>query len=100
MDGKRLNLPMTGICSFMKKEICTDLDQLEADVAVLGVPYDMGIQYRSGTNQGPECIRAGSKLTAFTNDDGVYDPDRDEIFLDILWLIVDCGAADIFHSNL
>ena len=43
MDGKRLNLPMTGICSFMKKEICTDLDQLEADVAVLGVPYDMGI---------------------------------------------------------
>ena len=100
MDGKRLNLPMTGICSFMKKEICTDLDRLEADVAVLGVPYDMGIQYRSGTNQGPECIRAGSKLTAFTNDDGVYDPDRDEMFLDSRWRIVDCGDADIVHGDL
>lgn len=91
---------MTGICSFMKKPICDDLDQLDADVAVLGVPYDMGIQYRSGTNQGPECIRAGSKLTAFTNDDGVYDPDRDEMFLDSRWKIVDCGDADIVHGDL
>ena len=69
-------------------------------MAVLGVPYDMGIQYRSGTNQGPECIRAGSKLTAFTNDDGVYDPDRDEMFLDSRWRIVDCGDADIVHGDL
>ena len=76
------------------------MDQLDADVAVLGVPYDMGIQYRSGTNQGPECIRAGSKLTAFTNDDGVYDPDRDEMFLDSRWRIVDCGDADIVHGDL
>lgn len=100
MNDNRLNLPMTGICSFMKKEVCADLDQLDADVAVLGVPYDMGIQYRSGTNQGPECIRAGSKLTAFTNDDGVYDPDRDELFLDSRWRIVDCGDADIVHGDL
>ncbi len=91
---------MTGICSFMKKPICTDLDELDADVAVLGVPYDMGIQYRSGANQGPEEIRAGSKLTAFTNDDGVYDPDKDDMFLDGRWKIVDCGDADIVHGDL
>lgn len=100
MKDKRLNLPITGICSFMKKPICTELDELEADMAVLGVPYDMGVQYRSGTNQGPECVRAGSKLTAFTNDDGVYDPDRDEIFLDGRWKIVDCGDVDIIHGDL
>lgn len=100
MDNKRLNLPMTGICSFMKKPVCMDLEQLDADVAVLGVPYDMGIQYRSGTNQGPECIRAGSKLTAFTNDDGVYDVDKDDMFLDGRWRIVDCGDADIIHGDL
>lgn len=100
MSNKRLNLPMTGICSFMKKPICQDLEQLEADVAVLGVPYDMGIQYRSGTNQGPEYIRAGSKLTAFTNDDGVYDPDKDDMFLQGHWKIVDCGDADIVHGDL
>lgn len=84
----------------MKKPICLDLDQLDADVGVLGVPYDMGIQYRSGTNQGPECIRAGSKLTAFTNDDGVYDPDRDEMLLEGRWRIVDCGDVDIVHGDL
>lgn len=100
MNNKRLNLPMTGICSFMKKPVCTDLEQLDADIAVLGVPYDMGIQYRSGTNQGPECIRAGSKLTAFTNDDGVYDVDKDDMFLDGRWKIVDCGDADIIHGDL
>lgn len=37
------NLPITGIASFAKYPICTDLDQLDdADVCVMGIPYDMG----------------------------------------------------------
>ena len=36
------NLPITGIASFAKYPICTDLDQLDdADVCVMGIPYDM-----------------------------------------------------------
>ena len=33
-----LNLPITGICSFGKYPICIDIDKLDADIAVLGVP--------------------------------------------------------------
>ena len=37
----RLNLPFVGHCTFGKQPICTDWDAINADVAVLGVPYDM-----------------------------------------------------------
>ena len=52
------NLPITGIASFAKYPICTDLDQLDdADVCVMGIPYDMGAPYLSGTKFGPRRIR-------------------------------------------
>ena len=31
-----------GIPSFLRAKICTDLDQLDADIAVIGVPTDEG----------------------------------------------------------
>jgi agmatinase len=33
-----------------------------ADVAILGVPFDAGVSYRSGARFGPGAVRAGSKL--------------------------------------
>lgn len=39
-----LNLPYVGISSFAKYPIHLDLDTLEADVAVFGMPYDMSTQ--------------------------------------------------------
>ena len=44
----RLDLPFVGHCTFGKRAPCLDWDALDADVAVLGVPYDMGTQYRAG----------------------------------------------------
>ena len=39
------------------------LDQTDhAGVAVLGIPFDAGVSYRSGARFGPQGIRAGSKL--------------------------------------
>ena len=35
-------MPATGIASFMRSPICEDLRHLDADVAVVGVPYDAG----------------------------------------------------------
>ena len=43
----RLDLPFAGFCTFAKRPICTDWDNIDADVAILGIPYDMGTQYRS-----------------------------------------------------
>lgn len=39
------------------------LDQVSrADVAIVGVPFDAGVSYRSGARFGPAAVRAGSKL--------------------------------------
>ena len=42
----RLNLPFVGHCTFAKAPPCIDWDAIDADIAVLGVPNDMGTQYR------------------------------------------------------
>ena len=55
-----LNLPITGICSFGKYPICTDLDKLDADIAVLGVPCDFGVGFMSGARLAPRRIREAS----------------------------------------
>ena len=55
-----LNLPITGICSFGKYPICTDLDELDADIAVLGVPVDFAVGFMSGARLAPRRIREAS----------------------------------------
>jgi len=100
MSGKptNLNLPFIGIASFSKWPICTDLSQLEADVAVIGMPYDQSTQYRSGTRFGPRGIRDGSTIYGF-GAGGTYDPERDEMYLDDRWRLVDCGDVDVVHGD-
>lgn len=100
MSGKptNINLPFIGIPSFSKWPICTDLSQLDADVAILGMPYDQSTQYRSGTRFGPRGIRDGSTIYGF-GAGGTYDPERDEMYLDDRWRLVDCGDVDIVHGD-
>src|SRR6201985_1177128 len=95
----RLNLPFVGHCTFGKQPICTDWDKIDADVAVLGVPYDMGTQYRAGARFGPRAIREASTLFSFGHN-GVYDPEDDVVYLPGDKVrIVDIGDADIIHTD-
>ena len=94
-----LNLPFTGICSFGKYPICTSLDELDADVAVIGVPYDMGTQWKSGTRMGPRGMREGSTLYSFGLE-GAYDIEKDIMYLGPDCKVVDCGDVDIVHGDL
>lgn len=94
-----LNLPFTGICSFGKYPICTNLDDLSADVAVIGVPYDMGTQWKSGTRMGPRGIREGSTLYSFGLE-GAYDIEKDIMYLGPDCKVVDCGDVDMVHGDL
>ena len=50
----KVNLPITGIASFAKYPIHTDLTTLDADIAVIGVPYDLGMAYMNGSNMAAE----------------------------------------------
>jgi agmatinase len=95
----RLDLPFVGICTFAKRPICLDADSIDADVAVLGIPYDMGTQYRSGTRFGPRAIREASTLFSFGHA-GAYDHEDDVVYLPKDKVrIVDVGDADIIHTD-
>src|SRR5699024_8681594 len=94
-----LNLPFVGISSFGKYPIEENLDNLETDVAILGVPYDMGTQWRSGTKMGPRGIRDASTLYSFGLK-GSYDSESDEMYLAPPSKIVDCGDVDMVHGDL
>jgi agmatinase len=99
-DGGRLNLPFVGHCSFAKAPICTDWDAIDADVAVLGVPNDMGTQWRSGARMGPRAIREASTLFSFGHG-GAYDHEADVTYLmESEVRIVDVGDADIVHTDM
>lgn len=94
-----LNLPFTGITTFGKYPVCASLDELDADVAVLGVPNDMGTQWRSGARMGPRAVREGSTLYSFGLD-GAYDIENDITYLGPRWNVVDCGDVDIVHGDI
>jgi agmatinase len=94
----RLNLPFVGFATFGKKPTCEDWDAIEADVAVLGAPFDFGTQYRSGTRFGPRSIREASTLFSFGHA-GAYDHEDDATYLGEDVRIVDMGDADIVHTD-
>jgi agmatinase len=80
VTNDRLNLPFTGIMSFCKVPVHADLETLDADVAIIGAPFDLGTQYRSGTRFGPRAIRNASALYALRGA-GYYDHELDTTFL-------------------
>ena len=98
-ESGRLNLPFVGHCTFGKQPVCLDWDAIEAEVAVLGAPFDMGTQYRPGARFGPRSIREASTLFSFGHA-GVYDFEDDVTYLPAgAPRIVDIGDADIIHTD-
>ncbi|MGI9481032.1 MAG: agmatinase [Hyphomicrobiales bacterium] len=95
----RLNLPFVGICTFGKYPYVEDWDAIDADVAVLGAPFDFGCQWRSGARMGPRGIREASTLFSFGHA-GAYDHEDDVAYLPAeTTRIVDIGDADIIHTD-
>jgi len=96
-ESGRLNLPFVGISTFAKSPYEPDWSRIDADVAVMGAPFDCGTQWRAGTRFGPRGIREASTLFAFGHA-GAYDFDDDTTYLDGV-RIVDIGDADIIHTD-
>lgn len=98
-DRGRLDLPFVGICTFGKRPYVADWDAIEADVAILGAPFDFGTQFRAGARFGPRGIREASTLFAFGHG-GAYDHEDDVTYLPADRVrIVDIGDADIVHTD-
>lgn len=97
-ENGRLDLPFVGISTFGKRPYEPDWSKLDADVAILGAPYDFGTQWRSGARFGPRAVREASTLFSFGHA-GAYDHEDDATYLSGHVRIVDMGDADIVHTD-
>lgn len=106
MTSGRLNLPFTGIPSFLRAPIQADLEELDADLAFIGIPTDEGGPWKPGTRFGPRSVREQSVRFAGYGSrravGGYYDIDEDRRFLEYEIAnsrIIDCGDVDITYTN-
>lgn len=98
-EGGRLDLPFVGLCTFGKNPAQLDWGAIDADVAVLGAPFDFGTQWRAGARFGPRAVREASTLFSFGHA-GAYDHEDDVVYLLAdTCRIVDIGDADIVHTD-
>ena len=97
-EAGRLNLPFVGISTFGKRPYVEDWSKIDADVAILGAPFDFGTQWRPGARFGPRAVREASTLFSFGHA-GAYDHEDDATYLPGSVQIVDMGDADIVHTD-
>lgn len=97
------SLPHTGIATFCKAPYVEDLEELEADVAVLGVPLDAAAGMRPGCRQGPRAIRDASTRFGFlgrpTGTGGFFDINRDRTLMEGV-RFADVGDADVVYYDM
>ncbi|SDT21420.1 arginase family protein [Microlunatus soli] len=106
MNEDRLNLPFVGIPTFLRSPIRTDLKNLDADIAFLGIPSDEGSPWYPGARMAPRVVREMSvrfaEYGAVQQAAGIYDIDTDKHYLQYERRnerIVDCGDVDILYTN-
>lgn len=97
-ESGRLDLPFVGISTFGKRDYISDWSAIEADVGILGAPFDAGTQWRAGARFGPRGVREASTLFSFGHA-GAYDHEDDATYLPADVRIVDLGDADIVHTD-
>ncbi len=97
-EGARLDLPFTGIPTFLRAPLVADLAGLAADAAVLGVPFDEGSPFMPGSRFGPRALREHS-LRFVGPEPGYFDPQRGRRYLAGARL-ADAGDADVLPTNV
>jgi len=102
MAYQKTSLPHTGIATFCKSPFEPDLDHLETDVAVLGIPYDEATAMRPGSRQAPRAIRDASTRFGFLgkgrDSTGFFDINRDRNLMSGV-RITDCGDVDVIYFD-
>lgn len=100
--AERWNAPFVGIPTFLRAELAADLGQLDADIAVMGVPHDEGSPFMPGSRFGPRGIREHS-MRFGGRGQGYYDPELRRTFLEHEMAhgrIADAGDADVLPTNV
>ena len=88
-------LPFSGIATFFKAPYMPAPTTADADVAVIGIPWDQGTTSRSGARMGPRALRETSTMWAFQNGlEPMYDGEaRVKLLGGVRW--ADCGDVTI-----
>ena len=100
MRMRQLTAPFAGIPSFLRADICEDLDLLDADIAIMGAPTDEGSPFMPGARFGPRGLREHSLRFGKT---GYFDHDANRKFLEYEMTnhrIADVGDADVLPTNV
>lgn len=93
------NRGYSGIPTFLRSNICKNLDNIDATYAVLGVPYDEGSPFVGGSRF---CARSIREHSLRFGGGAIYDIENDKEYLrDAISnnLIVDLGDIDITPSR-
>jgi len=94
--------PFVGIPTFLRSALCSDLDRLDADVAILGAPTDEGSPFMPGSRFGPRGIREHS-MRFGGRGGGIYDPQARRHYLEhelAEGRVADVGDAAILPTNV
>lgn len=102
MAYQSTSLPHTGIATFCKAPFVPDVAAVDAEVAVLGIPYDEATAMRPGSRQAPRAIRDASTRFGFlgkgAESTGFFDINRDRNLMRGVRL-VDCGDVDVIYFD-
>jgi agmatinase len=92
------SLPHSGIATFCKAAYVFDPSEIDADVAVLGVPFDNTASMRPGCRQAPRALRDASARFAWLGEPaggrGYFDIGRDVTLMSGVRM-VDAGDVDV-----
>lgn len=89
----------TGVATFFKAPLVEKLDSLTCRIAMLGVPYDLGVGYRPGARFGPRAVREASTRLGPLRREGFFDIDIGERRL-VGVDVVDAGDVDVLRGQL
>jgi agmatinase len=102
MQRPTAGMPFTGIATFARAPLVTDLTKLSADFAVYGLPYDASVGFRPGQRLAPRAIRDLSTRFALPwgpENPGYWSIDEDRWYLRGARL-ADVGDADPLYTDL
>lgn len=97
--GTRPEPTYAGALSFSRRLYSRDLAGV--DVAVVGIPYDMGTTGRSGTRLGPRAIRSASAMISWAPPwPWTYDPYDRMAVIDYGDILFDIGRPDTIADKI
>lgn len=83
------NSAFGGIRTFLHAPYFEEIEKTNADVVIVGVPFDQGTSARSGTRYGPRDIREGSLMYSWTTKKGFFYIDGEQ------WVLQGTRWADV-----